>query len=92
MFKGTEPSKFISLAYLTGILPIKKLKTQSALNNFTQYTMLNPGPFAEYIGFTELSCIQSQCRCQFDAGMIFPELLVSDRHIQVDPSFDQQGF
>lgn len=53
MFKGTEPSKFISLAYLTGILPIKKLKTQSALNNFTQYTMLNPGPFAEYIGFTE---------------------------------------
>ena len=32
MFKGAEPSKFISLAYLTGILPIKKLKTQSALN------------------------------------------------------------
>lgn len=53
MFKGTEPTKFISLAYLTGILPIKKLKTQSALNNFKQYTMLSPGPFAPYIGFTE---------------------------------------
>lgn len=53
MFKGTEPSKFISLAYLTGILPIKKLKTQSALNNFTQLTMLNPGTFASYFGFTE---------------------------------------
>lgn len=53
MFKGVEPTKFIRLAYLTGILPIKKLKTQSALNNFKQYTMLNPGPLAKYIGFTE---------------------------------------
>lgn len=53
MFKGVEPTKYIGLAYLTGILPIKKLKTQSALNNFKQYTMLNHGPLAEYIGFTE---------------------------------------
>lgn len=53
MFKGTEPSKFISLAYLTGILPIKRMKTQSALNNFTQLTMLNAGPLAPYVGFTE---------------------------------------
>ena len=53
MFKGSEPTKYIELAFLTGILPIKKLKTQSALNNFKQYTMLNPGPLAEYIGFTE---------------------------------------
>ena len=34
MFKGTEPTKYIQLAYLTGILPIKKEKTQSALNKF----------------------------------------------------------
>lgn len=53
MFKGTEPTKFIQLAYLTGILPIKKLKTQSALNNFTQFTMISPGRMAPYIGFTE---------------------------------------
>ena len=53
MFKGTEPTKYIQLAFLTGILPIKKLKTQSALNNFHQYSMLNPGPLASYIGFTE---------------------------------------
>ncbi|MDY3919002.1 MAG: AAA family ATPase [Candidatus Limivivens sp.] len=53
MFKGTEPTKFIALAYLTGILPIKRLKTQSALNNFMQFTMLSPGPLAEYVGFTE---------------------------------------
>lgn len=53
MFKGVEPTKYIGIAYLTGILPIKKLKTQLALNNFKQYTMLTPGPLAEYIGFTE---------------------------------------
>ena len=53
MFKGIEASKYIALAYLTGILPIKKLKTQSALNNFMQFTMITPGVLARYIGFTE---------------------------------------
>lgn len=53
MFKGTEPTKYIQLAYLTGILPIKKEKTQSALNNFDEFTMLSPGRLAPYIGFTE---------------------------------------
>lgn len=53
MFKGSEPAKYIQLAYLTGILPIKKLKTQSALNNFSQFTMISPGAMASYIGFTQ---------------------------------------
>ena len=53
MFKGTEPTKYIALAYLTGILPIKKLKTQSALNNFEEFTMLDAGALASYIGFTD---------------------------------------
>jgi len=53
LFKGTEPTKYIQLAYLTGILPIKKVKTQSALNNFDEYTMLFAGALAPYVGFTE---------------------------------------
>lgn len=53
MFKGSEPTKFIRFAFLTGILPIKRLKTQSALNNFDEFTMLYPGIFAPYIGFTD---------------------------------------
>lgn len=52
LFKGTEPTRYIALAYLTGILPIKVEKTQSALNNFDEYTMITPGAFAPYIGFT----------------------------------------
>ena len=53
LFKGTEPTKYIQLAYLTGILPIKKEKTQSALNNFDEFTMLSAGRLSPYIGFTE---------------------------------------
>ena len=53
MFKGTEPTRYIALAYMTGILPIKKLKTQSALNNFDEFTMLDAGVMTPYIGFTE---------------------------------------
>ena len=53
MFKGTEPTKYIQLAYLTGILPIRKEKTQSALNNFDEFTMLQAYGLAPYVGFTE---------------------------------------
>lgn len=53
LFKGIEPTKNIALAYITGILPIKKYQTQSALNNFDEYTMINPGKLAPYVGFTE---------------------------------------
>lgn len=60
LFKGTEPTRYIQLAYLTGILPIKKTKTQSALNNFDEYTMLDAKVFADYIGFTEQE-VQALC-------------------------------
>ncbi|MGN0485239.1 MAG: AAA family ATPase [Lachnospiraceae bacterium] len=44
---------YVSLAYMTGILPIKKYGTHSALNMFMEYSMTSPKMFAEYIGFTE---------------------------------------
>lgn len=53
MFKGAAPTKYIQLAYLTGILPIKKIRTQSALNNFEEFSMIDAGELAPYIGFTE---------------------------------------
>ena len=53
MFKGTLAESSIKLAYLTGILPIKKYGTESALNHFDEYTMLDPAPLEEFIGFTE---------------------------------------
>lgn len=53
LFKGNASKKFLALGYITGILPLKKYNSESALNNFYEYTMLNPQKFAKYIGFTE---------------------------------------
>jgi hypothetical protein len=53
LFKGNSAKKFMALAYITGILPIKKYSSESALNNFYEYTMTSPGRLAKYIGFTE---------------------------------------
>ncbi|MDE5931234.1 MAG: ATP-binding protein [Lachnospiraceae bacterium] len=44
---------YVALAYMTGVLPIKKYSTGSALNMFDEYTMLNDSFFDEYFGFTE---------------------------------------
>ncbi len=61
MFKGAAPTKYIQLAYLTGILPIKKIRTQSALNNFEEFSMIDAGELAPYIGFTEKE-VMSLCK------------------------------
>ena len=53
LFKGVQISQFLAGAYMTGILPIKKYGTQSALTDFREFSMLEPGLLAEYVGFTE---------------------------------------
>lgn len=50
----------IHLAYMTGILPIKKYGTHSALNMFDEFSMTNPGPLAEFVGLTEKE-VQDLC-------------------------------
>ncbi|MDO4797964.1 MAG: AAA family ATPase, partial [Coriobacteriales bacterium] len=40
-------------AYMTGILPIKKYAHQSAVSDFWEYTMVDPGQYVPYVGFTE---------------------------------------
>lgn len=51
---------YVKLAYMTGILPIKKYGTHSALNIFDEFSMIAPGKLAEYVGFTEEE-VQSLC-------------------------------
>ena len=53
MFKDVTAIQAIAGVYMTGILPIKKYKTQSALNNFKEYSMVTPGTMARYFGFTK---------------------------------------
>ena len=61
---------YVALAYLTGILPIKKYGTHSALNMFDEFTMLDPGPLAEYVGFTEQEVEELCGRYQMDLAEI----------------------
>ncbi len=44
---------YVALAYMTGILPVKKYGQHSALNMFLEYSMTDQGFFEEYTGFTE---------------------------------------
>lgn len=44
---------YIHLAYMTGILPIKKYGTHSALNMFDEFSMIHAGPLSAFTGFTE---------------------------------------
>ena len=69
LFKGEQSKDFVRLAYITGILPIKKYNSESALNNFYEFTMTSPQMLAEYIGFTEQEVKE---RCE-EYGMNFSE-------------------
>ena len=48
-----KDQSYVALAYMTGILPIKKYGKHSALNMFTEIAMTNAAPIQEFTGFTE---------------------------------------
>ena len=64
LFKSEESKSFLALAYITGILPIKKIKDESALNNFQEFTMLKSRPITQFYGFTEYE-VKTLCK-QYD--------------------------
>lgn len=53
MFKDVAAVDVFAGVYMTGILPIKKYRTESALNNFIEYSMVEPRRMARYFGFTK---------------------------------------
>ena len=53
MFKDISAVDVFAGVYMTGILPIKKYKTESALNNFLEYSMVEPGDMGTFFGFTQ---------------------------------------
>lgn len=69
LFKNDTLRPAIALAYITGILPLVRDKVQSKLNTFWEYTILDAGDFAEFIGFTE-SEVRDLCEKH---GMDFSE-------------------
>ncbi|MCQ2192848.1 MAG: ATP-binding protein [Paludibacteraceae bacterium] len=70
LFKSSSTPEVFSLVYMTGILPIIKYNTQSALNAFHEYSMVTPGKLAPYIGFTNAE-VQTLCE---KYGMSYAEM------------------
>ena len=60
---------YVALAYVTGILPVKKYGQHSALNMFWEYSMTDQSILEEYTGFTE-SEVKALCE---QYGMDFAE-------------------
>lgn len=61
-FKNTNfTPKVVAAAYMTGILPIKKDGSQSAISEFDEFSMLESGEFAEFVGFTEEE-VKDRCK------------------------------
>ena len=69
LFKNNNVKSAISLAYLTGILPIVRDRIQSKMNEFDEYSMTNARSFAPFAGFTEEE-VKSLCT---EHGMDFEE-------------------
>ena len=53
MFKEVNAVNVFAAVYMTGILPIKKYKTESALNNFQEYSMVETRRMSKFFGFTK---------------------------------------
>ena len=68
MFKSVSAAQVFAGVYMTGILPVKKYKTESALNNFIEYSMVSPRKMASYFGFTkdEVRVLSKQFGMDFD--------------------------
>ncbi|MBQ7512100.1 MAG: AAA family ATPase [Prevotella sp.] len=68
MFKSASANMVFAGVYMTGILPIKKYKTESALNNFQEYSMVSPGRLSTFFGFTiaETRTLASKHGMDFD--------------------------
>lgn len=50
---STFTPRAVAAAYMTGILPIKKDGSQSAISDFKEYSMVKPRKYGEFVGFTE---------------------------------------
>ena len=81
LFKSNAiTNKVFAAAYMTGILPIKKDGSQSAISEFWEYTILKPGQFAPYIGFTEEN-VRSLCE-EFHVDMAQMKFWYDGYHVK----------
>jgi len=89
LFKGGLSPRVFAGVYLTGILPIKKYNTQSALNNFIEYSMVEPRRMSQYFGFTkdEVKALASRHDMDFDElEKWYDGYQIGDEHSMFNPN------
>ena len=94
MFKSEQASRVFAGVYMTGILPIKKYKTQSALNNFIEYSMVEPRKMASYFGFTkeEVKTLAEKHHSDFDElEKWYDGYQIGDEHSVFNPNSVMQA-
>lgn len=84
LFKNNWTDTIFAGAYLTGILPMKKYGTQSAMSDFREYTMINPSPLEQFIGLTEPEVVSLCNQYQVDLDEMirwYDGYVLGDYHI-----------
>ena len=89
LFKDKD---YIALAYMTGILPIKKYGKHSALNMFTEYSMMFPRQLARYTAFTEdeVSLLCNEYGRDYDSIRTWYDGYEVSDVIPPDPNYESQ--
>ena len=94
MFKSNNAKKIFLLVYMTGILPIIKIKTQSALNNFREYSIVVPGKTSKYYGFTEQEVIELCAENDMDFELMkhaYDGYIIGDQKSMFNPNSVMQA-
>ncbi len=70
LFKDSYTNTIFAGVYMTGILPIKQYNTESTLNNFDEFSMVNPMNLAGYFGFTGDEVLELCKKHEMDVDLI----------------------
>ena len=94
MFKSQDAMRVFACAYMTGILPVKKYKTESALNNFAEYSMVEPRRMGQFFGFTkdEVRMLAEKHSMDFDELVKWYDgYQIGDEHSMFNPNSVMQA-
>ena len=85
-----KDKSYVALAYMTGILPIKKYGKHSALNMFDEYSIIAPMQLAPYTGFTEVKDLCERYGRMYDSVKEWYDGYEVSDIIPPDPGYEEQ--